>query len=189
MVLADFAPGAVVADLRQVHGGDVVVAAPGGSTPEADGLVTARPDLVLLVRSADCVPVLLADPGARVVGAAHCGRPGLAAGIVPQTVAAMRDLGATRLSAWIGPHVCGACYEVPVEMQAEVGAVVPESVSTTSWGTPALDIGAGVRAQLEAVGVDVDDISRCTRESEDLYSYRRDARDAGRQAGLIRLRP
>ena len=57
-------------------------------------LVTDRPDLVLLVRAADCVPVLLADPAAGVVGAAHAGRPGLAAGVVPRTVQAMRDLGA-----------------------------------------------------------------------------------------------
>jgi copper oxidase (laccase) domain-containing protein len=84
--------------------------------------------------------------------------------------------------------VCGACYEVPEEMQAEVGALVPESVATTSWGTPSLDIGAGVRAQLVAAGVEVRDVSRCTRESADLYSYRRDGAGAGRLAGLIRLR-
>jgi polyphenol oxidase len=83
--------------------------------------------------------------------------------------------------------VCGACYEVPAAMQEEVAAAVPSSRATTSWGTPALDLGAGVRAQLEERGVTVVDVSRCTRESADLYSHRRDGAGAGRHAGLIRL--
>jgi len=65
---------------------------------------------------------------------------------------------------------------------------VPAARATTSWGTPSLDIGAGVRAQLEERGVTVVDVSRCTRESADLYSYRRDGDRAGRLAGLVRLR-
>jgi copper oxidase (laccase) domain-containing protein len=100
----------------------------------------------------------------------------------------MRELGAATITAWIGPHVCGRCYEVPQHMQAEVGAAVPASIATTSWGTPSLDLGAGVRAQLASEGVSVHDVSRCTRETADLYSYRRDGARAGRLAGLIRLR-
>jgi YfiH family protein len=192
LVLADLAPGAALADLRQVHGATVHVVAgrptPAASPPEADGIVTAEPDVVLMVRAADCVPVLFADPTAGVVGAAHAGRLGLAAGVVPRTLERMRELGATEVTAWVGPHVCGSCYEVPAGLQAEVGALVPASVATTSWGTPALDLGAGVRAQLEQAGVRVVDVARCTRESADLYSFRRDGEQAGRLAGLIRLR-
>jgi copper oxidase (laccase) domain-containing protein len=84
--------------------------------------------------------------------------------------------------------VCGACYEVPAGLQQEVTAVVPTSRATTTWGTPSLDLGAGVRAQLAAAGVAVEDVSRCTRESEDLFSFRRDGERAGRHAGLVRLR-
>lgn len=190
-VLADFAPGAALADLHQVHGDTVHVVTrrttPGAAPPDADGIVTTEPDVVLMVRAADCVPVLFADPVAGVVGAAHAGRLGLAAGVVPRTVARMRELGATEVTAWVGPHVCGSCYEVPAALQAEVGAVVPASVATTSWGTPALDLGAGVRAQLEEAGVRVVDVARCTRESADLYSFRRDGEHAGRLAGLVRL--
>jgi YfiH family protein len=187
LLLADFAPADEVADLHQVHGAEVVVGGDHGARPQADGLVTSRSATTLLVRAADCVPVLLADPDARVVGAAHCGRPGLAAGVVPATVARMRELGAEAITAWVGPHVCGACYEVPAEMQADVGALVPAAVATTSWGTPSLDLGAGVMAQLAAAGVTAHDVSRCTRESADLYSYRRDGAHAGRLAGVIRI--
>jgi YfiH family protein len=189
-VLDDFAPGDQLADLHQVHGGEVDVVEERHSTgrPDADGIVTSQAGVVLMVRAADCVPVLLADGDAAVIGAAHCGRPGLAAEVVPATVRKMRDRGARSITAWIGPHVCGGCYEVPEGMQAEIGAAVPASVATTTWGTPSLDLGAGVRAQLMAEGVSVHDVSRCTRESADLYSYRRDAERAGRLAGLIRLR-
>ncbi len=191
LVMHDFAPDTEVADLSQVHGRDVVVAQPGAARPRADGIVSDRSDVTLLVRAADCVPVLLADPTSGVIGAAHAGRQGMALGVVPETVAALRRLGAEDLHAWIGPHVCGACYEVPAELRDEVAAVVPQAHATTSWGTPSVDLGAGIRAQLAVEGVQVHDsgaADRCTRESSDLYSYRRDGRASGRLAGLVRLR-
>jgi YfiH family protein len=189
-LLDDFAPDAELCDLVQVHGAAVTVVDPRSpvSRPEADALVTREPDVVLMVRVADCVPVLLHAPAAGAVAAVHCGRPGLLAGVVPRTLEGLRAWGEGVITAWIGPHVCGACYEVPAAMQEEVAHAVPAARATTSWGTPSLDLGAGVRAQLEAGGVDVVDVSRCTRESADLYSYRRDGAGAGRQAGLIRLR-
>ena len=173
--------------MHQVHGADVHrVAGPQDGVPVADALVTAVPELALVVRVADCVPVLLADRSTGVVGAAHAGRPGLVAGVVPRAVEAMRALGAGAVEAWVGPHVCGTCYEVPEAMREHVGALVPESVSQTSWGTPALDIGAGVRAQLAAAGVDpVREVARCTLEDDGLFSYRRQGRRSGRLAGLV----
>ncbi len=190
LVIEDFAPDLGVdriADLYQVHGARVVVAEP-GVRPEADGIVTTDPDTVLLVRAADCVPVLLADAGARVIGAAHAGRLGMALGVVPRVVATMRELGADEIRAWVGPAICGSCYEVPEALRDEVAEVEPGSRATTSWGTPALDVVAGVAAQLARAGVPAEQVGRCTRESSDLYSYRRDGDGAGRQAGLIRLR-
>lgn len=186
LLLADFADGAPYADLFQVHG-NIVAEGRCGVRPEADGIVTTERDLVLLVRTADCVPVLLADETAGVIGAAHAGRRGMAAGVVPETVARMRTLGAESITAWVGPYVCGGCYEVPDEMQAEVAEIEPAAKATTAWGTPSLDVGAGVLAQLARDGVEAVDASRCTRESEDLYSFRRDG--AGMSLGaLIRLR-
>ena len=200
VLMDDFAPGDGVeslAEIGQVHGNVVVLVGPEGPGHDVhghlhgigDGLVTAEPGVTLAVRAADCVPVLFADPEAGVIGACHCGRPGVVAGIVPATVAAMRELGATSITAWIGPHVCGRCYEVPQEMQDDVAAVEPATLATTSWGTPSVDVGAGVRAQLGREGVEIVDLSRCTIESPDLFSYRREGKLSGRQAGLIRRTP
>jgi YfiH family protein len=187
---APSAPTPAVVRMRQVHGSDVhvVTAADVDAPPTADGLVTAEPGTVLMVRVADCVPVLLADPTNGVVAAVHAGRPGLAGGVVPRAVDTMRSFGADRLRAWVGPHVCGACYEVPEQMRAEVAAIVPEAYAVTSWGTPSLDIGAGVLAQLAAAGVEAADVSRCTIEDENLFSYRRQGTASGRLAGLVWVR-
>ena len=172
-------PGGVVW-MNQVHGRDVaVVATPWGDgpVPAVDALVTTRTDLTLAVLTADCVPVLLADPSAGVVGAAHAGRPGLVAGVVPAAVETMITLGADpdRITAALGPSVCGKCYEVPAAMRDEVTAAVPEAYAETRWGTPAVDVSAGVRAQLARLGVRTHETPAvCTLESADHFSYRRD---------------
>ncbi|AYN41805.1 peptidoglycan editing factor PgeF [Streptomyces dangxiongensis] len=178
--------------MQQVHGADVVVVdAPWGGrpVPEADAVVTARRGLALAVLTADCVPVLLADPVAGVAAAAHAGRPGLVRGIVPAAVRAMVELGAVpdRIVARTGPAVCGRCYEVPEAMRAEVAAVEPAAHAETSWGTPAVDVSAGVHAQLAGLGVcDRAQSPVCTLESQDHFSYRRD-RTTGRLAGYVWL--
>ncbi|MEU7469714.1 peptidoglycan editing factor PgeF [Streptomyces sp. NPDC044984] len=178
--------------MNQVHGADaVVVDEPWGDrpVPEVDAIVTARRGLALAVLTADCVPVLLADPVAGVVAAAHAGRPGMIAGIVPAAVRAMTGLGAdpARIVARTGPAVCGRCYEVPEAMRDEVAAVESAAHAVTSWGTPAVDVGAGVHAQLERLGVrDRERSSVCTLESDDHFSYRRD-RTTGRLAGYVWL--
>ncbi|MFF8626924.1 peptidoglycan editing factor PgeF [Streptomyces werraensis] len=180
--------------MNQVHGADaVVVDEPWGDrpVPEVDAVVTARRGLVLAVLTADCVPVLLADPVAGVAAAAHAGRPGLVAGIVPAAVRAMTRLGAdpARIVARTGPAVCGRCYEVPEDMRAGVAAVEPAAGAETSWGTPAVDVVAGVHAQLERLGVSGAGRSPvCTRESDDHFSYRRD-RTTGRLASYVWLDP
>lgn len=186
-------PAPAVVCMHQVHGCDVAVVEaaprPGSALSQVDGLVTSTPGVVLAVRAADCVPILLADVETGVIAAAHAGRPGMVAGIVPAALAQMRARGAERIVAWLGPHVCGHCYEVPHQMRAEVAAVVPESYAETSWGTPAVDLGAGVRAQLEDAGAEIIGVGRCTFEDEDLYSYRRQGPESGRFAGLVWVRP
>ncbi len=154
---------------------------------EADALVTTSRRVAVAIRVADCVPVLFADPDAGVVGAAHAGRVGLAGGVLPATVAVLAGLGARRLAAWIGPHICGQCYEVPAQLQAEVSAVLPQAAATTSWGTPALDLGRAAAAQLQSLGCTVVRVDPCTRTTPTLHSYRRDGAAAGRQAAIAWL--
>ncbi|MFF5186390.1 peptidoglycan editing factor PgeF [Streptomyces sp. NPDC000345] len=184
-------PGDVVW-MNQVHGADVtVVDGPWGDepVPAVDAVVTVRRGLALAVLTADCTPVLLADPVAGVAAAAHAGRPGMVAGIVPAAVRAMVELGAepSRILARTGPAVCGRCYEVPEAMRAQVAAVEPGAHAETSWGTPAVDVTAGVHAQLARLGVrDREQSPVCTRESQDHFSYRRD-RATGRLAGYVWL--
>jgi YfiH family protein len=183
---------ALVVWMNQVHGPDVaVVDGPwlSAEIPSVDAVVTARRGLALAVLTADCTPVLLADPVAGIAAAAHAGRPGMVAGVVPAAVRAMVELGAEpeRIVARTGPAVCGRCYEVPDEMRAEVAAIEPAAYAETSWGTPAVDVTAGVHAQLERLGVcDRAQSPVCTLESDDHFSYRRD-RTTGRLAGYVWL--
>ncbi|MFT4296463.1 MAG: polyphenol oxidase family protein, partial [Micropruina sp.] len=116
---------------------------------------------------------------------AHAGRVGLAGGVLQATVASMRAAGAARIEAWIGPHICGRCYEVPAAMADQVEAVVPGSRSSTAAGTPGLDLGAGARGVLERLGVRVAEVGDCTLTTPALHSHRRDAAASGRQAGII----
>jgi YfiH family protein len=190
-VLADLAAatGGTPFVMHQVHGADLhVVAAddlPDEPVLEVDALVSTRDDVALMARAADCVPMLLASPEG-AVAAVHAGRRGMALGVVGTAIQRLRSLGASDLTAWVGPHICGRCYEVPAALQDEVAAIVPESRATTSWGTPALDLGAGVRAQLEAAGVtDVRVVDACTREDARWPSYRRDGDAALRFAGVV----
>lgn len=184
--------GVPILNAYQVHGNRVLTV-DAGSDPravaaeQADALVTTARRLGVAVRVADCVPVLFGDPEAGVVGAAHAGRVGLAAGVLAATVDRMAELGAGRITAWIGPHICGGCYEVPADLQAEFCHNHPAAAATTSWGTPSLDLGAAAEAQLTGLGCAVVRVDVCTRTTATLHSYRRDAGAAGRQAAMIWL--
>jgi YfiH family protein len=177
--------------MNQVHGREVTVVdgplRPGEAPPVADALVTREPGLGLVVLVADCVPVLLAARRSDVVGVVHAGRRGVENGVVAAAVAAMTELGARpdRTVAVVGPAVCGRCYEVPGEMAEQVVAVEPATRATSRSGRPALDLRAGVVAQLLAAGVEtVDTDPWCTAESTELYSHRRDG-VTGRFAGVV----
>lgn len=177
--------------MQQVHGDHVHrIEGPNGAViPETDALVTSQPGIALAVLTADCVPVLFADAAAGVVAGAHAGRVGAKLGIVPRTIDAMVAAGAQveRISAFLGPAVSGRHYEVPADMAADVEEALPGSRTTTSAGTPGLDLRAGIARQLAGLGVTAIDIDpRCTVEDSDLFSYRRAPR-TGRLASVIWL--
>ncbi|WP_175557275.1 polyphenol oxidase family protein [Raineyella antarctica] len=158
-----------------------------GEQPDGDALIAGpgMPGVALAVRAADCVPVILADPHRRVIGAAHAGRAGVLSDVVGATVAAMHDLGARDLVAWVGPHIHGECYEVPAGMAEAAAALVPATRATTRWGTPAIDLTAGVRSRLDELGIPVAYVGACTLTDSTLHSHRRDGAAAGRQLGLV----
>ncbi|MEP7034113.1 MAG: peptidoglycan editing factor PgeF [Dermatophilaceae bacterium] len=174
--------------MRQCQGSDVVVVdGPWtGEPPTADAIVTTSPHLALAVLVADCTPVMLVDQIAGVAAAVHAGRPGMMSGIIGRTVNVMTDLGARSIRAVVGPSVCGRCYEVPELMRADAATVSPASAAISWQGTPAIDVAAGVVEQLLSRSVDVRRIAGCSRESEELFSYRR-AHRTGRYAGVVRL--
>ncbi|WP_111765054.1 peptidoglycan editing factor PgeF [Nakamurella deserti] len=178
--------------MDQVHSATVAVVdatAASGPVPATDGLVTTAVGLGLAVLVADCVPVVAADPVAGVVGVAHAGRNGAAAGIAVRLVETMASVGASAadLEVLIGPSVCGRCYEVPPDMQAAVADLLPGSACDTRWGTTGLDLAAGLHRQLAGLGATVAVDGRCTVETPTLFSHRRGA-PTGRQAGLVWLR-
>jgi YfiH family protein len=179
--------------MEQVHGRNtVIVDGPRDAPVEVtDALVTAVPGIAPVVLVADCVPVLLADPEAGVVGAVHAGRVGARVGVVPAALQAMISAGASvdRVEVLLGPAVCGDCYEVPAAMRDDVEAHLPGSACQTRSGKPGLDLRAGLWRQLADVGVGKIGIDpRCTFEDRSLFSYRRNG-TTGRLAALTWVEP
>lgn len=177
-----------VAWMEQVHGrtATVVDGSETGPAEATDALVTAERGVAVAVLVADCVPILLADAEAGVVGAVHAGRVGARVGVVPAALEAMRSVGAEphRIEALLGPAICGDCYEVPANMAADVEKHVPGSACRTRKGTPGLDLRAGIWRQLADLGVAKIGVDpRCTVEDKTLFSYRRDG-TTGRLAGI-----
>jgi YfiH family protein len=178
-----------LAVMGAVHGAAVALVTEGGPVDGVDALVTTSHGVALLALAADCVPLVIADSTAGVIAAVHCGWRGLGAGVVPATVAVMRDLGAVTLEAVVGPAICAACYPVPADRVESLRRSLDHEVSDVACidagGRSFIDVRAGVTAQLAAQGIDSTQIAICTHESPDLFSYRRDA-VTGRQGMIIR---
>jgi len=178
---------------RQVHSTDVVTLAerPDPAVAiEADAMVTARDDLLLGILTADCAPVLLAEPEAGVIGAAHAGWKGAVGGIVPRTVTAMVALGAdpARIRAAIGPAISAANYEIGPELAAEIASRNPEAARHIA--VPAgkarehFDIPGLLAEQLFAAGVGlVGDLGLCTYAAPARFFSHRYATHQGHGTG------
>ncbi|WP_162784815.1 peptidoglycan editing factor PgeF [Paracoccus suum] len=168
--------------LSQVHSADVVIVTAQTDldalrTTRADAMVTTQPGIALGVLAADCQPVLLADPAAGVIGAAHAGWRGTQAGVLEATVAAMRDLGARDIRAVVGPCISQAAYEVGPEMMeafTDDDPALSRFFAGGPNGRPMLDLpGMGV-SRLRAAGGEAEWIGHCTySDPERFFSYRR----------------
>ena len=194
-------PGASLVGVYQVHGANcVTVAEPWGhdARPEADALVTDRPEILLSVVTADCAPVLLADRQAGVIGAAHAGWRGAEAGVTEATIAAMVKLGARieRIAAAIGPCIAQKNYEVGHEFAESLirgDAANERFFAEGPAGRPRFDLEAYVVARLAAAGVrTIEALGLDTYGDEArFYSFRRATHlgepDYGRQISMIGL--
>ena len=173
--------------LHQVHGAGVVrVTRPGdGAGTMADAAVTAEEGCAVAVLTADCAPVALASREG-VVGVAHAGWRGVAAGVIEATVAEMEALGATAIEAAVGPCIHAECYEFGPADLDDVAARLGDGVrATTAAGTPALNLPAAVRGALQRAGVaSIDDVGICTACSADHFSWRA-GKDLQRQATVV----
>jgi YfiH family protein len=194
-------PGSTLVTVHQVHSPDVVrvtAPLPLDIRPQADALVTDRPGLLIGVLTADCVPVLLADRQAGVIGAAHAGWKGAIAGVTDTTLAAMKALGAdrTRITAAIGPCIGRTSYEVSDDFADPFIAEDADNGRFFAAGRPGhllFDIAAYVAARLARAGVGrVDLMDEDTYAQPDrFFSFRRSCHKGepgyGRQISLIGL--
>ncbi|MFZ1468333.1 MAG: peptidoglycan editing factor PgeF [Paracoccaceae bacterium] len=190
---------AALISLNQVHSPDVVtLTGPVGTRPRADAMVTATPGVALGILTADCQPVLFADPRARVIGAAHAGWKGAVAGVLEATLDAMEALGATRAGtvAVIGPCISQAAYEVGPEFFDTFRDDDPDNTRFFANGTGdrmLFDLPGYGLHRLRAAGVgQAEWVGHCTYgDSQRFYSFRRTTHageaDYGRLISAIRL--
>ena len=184
--------GVPVAIVSQVHGADVYVVESLGDAPvqdlthqQADALVATQPGAAVGVRVADCVPICLATEDGAAVAAVHAGRRGLLVGVIGATVARLNEVTDAPVHAWVGPHICAQCYELPEDLAAETSRLLGIAPTHTRWGTPSLDLGGAAQRQLDAAGVTSEFAGGCTHEEASLHSYRRDGAAAGRLLGAV----
>ncbi len=171
--------------MNQVHGNRIaLIEQVTEEVPTADALVTGIPGISLAVMVADCIPLLLKSTES--VAAVHVGRRGLVNDITRKTLELMRDMGALKITAIIGPAICGVCYEVSEEIFSEVVSLHPSAASRTKAGSFALDLPAALRSVLSDEGIEIVDEFDCTVENNDYFSFRRDG-VTGRQVGVISL--
>lgn len=182
-----------IAAARQVHGSDLCFVADPGARPEADALATDDPAHMVMVRIADCVPVLLADRTGRCVAAVHAGWRGMVAGIIPSTLNAMCqrwNVEPQAMIAAVGPAISAAHFEVGEEVAAAFEqASLADALVRQPGDKPHVDLPAAARQQLLAAGLEpstIDHTDRCTfRDIEEFFSHRRDQGRTGRQVAII----
>jgi YfiH family protein len=197
---ATLAHGAILLTLYQVHGADAVtVSVPwGAERPRADAMVTNKPNLALGILTADCAPVLLADPEAGVIGAAHAGWKGALAGVTDATIVAMEGLGArrNRIAAAIGPCISQENYEVGSDFREEFVRRNGDNRRFFAEGREGhfhFDLQGYVNDRLRAANLmSIDPLRMCTYQSGNFFSFRRATHlresDYGRQVSAIVLK-
>ena len=196
-------PGSELMTVYQVHGTEVFHVTeklPIEERPEADAMVTATPNIVLGILTADCVPVLFSDPEARVVGAAHAGWKGLVVGVLENTIEAMIGLGASasNISAAVGPCIGQRHYEVDqafYDKFIEADGASKRYFATGNTDHYQFDLEGYAEHRLKQASLDHVDVLGldCYADKSRFYSFRRAKAEGaggyGRQISLIGLAP
>jgi len=165
------------------HGNLVNVVTQPGIAPAGDGLVTSRTGLALVALAADCVPFGLVDPVNRVIAVGHAGWRGVLANVMQSLLHEFITSGAqlNHTQAIIGPAICGNCYEVPIERVELFREVRPEAISSPRN----LDLTRGVVSVLAEQVTQVHELTGCTLENSELFSFRRAAGEPTGRGGLV----
>ncbi len=186
-------PAGNVASVHQIHSNKVIVADRPGQLADADALISNTPGLILAIRTADCLPILVADPRNKAIAAVHAGWRGIVQEILAETVQALSNRFGSRshdLLIAIGPGIGGCCYEVGPEVAAQFSGLLPDRKAE---GPAKIDLAEAAIRQLRRNGGNpgqIDPSGLCTRCLADLFhSYRRDGDVAGRMISAIWIRP
>jgi YfiH family protein len=193
-------PESALVGVHQIHSADVVTVEtpwPRHAAPRADAMVTRRPGICLGILTADCVPILFAEPEARVIGAAHAGWKGARGGVAEATVAAMVRLGAlpSRIRAGIGPAIRQPSYEVGAEFPGHFPGGEAFFRAAPRAGHFLFDLPGYVASRLSCLGLAaIADLGLDTAADEKrFFSYRRTCQrgepDYGRALSAIALAP
>ena len=189
----EIAPNSV-ATLKQIHSDRVLAATEAGRQGEGDALVTNRPGIALAIRTADCLPILMADPRNRAIAAVHAGWRGVASEIVPNTIETLQSQFGTHpedLVVAIGPGIGGCCFEVGPEVAVHFRKFFPE------WNGPPqrmrVDLVETTLRQLRRHGgtpgqIATSGLCSCCGDAKLFHSYRRDKAAAGRMVAQIAIR-
>ena len=185
--------------MRQIHSDKVVIV---DSTlhgfehpPECDALVTDKPNIPLMVMTADCTPVLLFDPVENVIAVAHAGRAGAIKAIVPKTIKKMQQHFRCKredILVVLGPSIQSCCYEVGEKIAKEVTEEGFGFAVVERKGRYYLEVNAIIHRQLQEIGIkqeNIEDLNICNAcENDTFFSYRADSQKTGRIAGVLMLK-
>lgn len=161
--------------MNQIHGSNVAWASPRQTFDDTDGLIIdldriKEDKAAACVMVADCIPLVLISTDKPRAAVVHVGRAGFMLNIAAKAVSKLDS----EAIAVLGPSICGSCYEVSEGLRAQAAEIAHEAASVTSWGTPAIDIRAGLVQQLRDAGVEeIQRVDRCTYEDDNYFSYRR----------------
>ena len=182
-IAKDLVSASEISVMNAEHGNKVHVVSDAGVAKPGDGLITEQAGLALVALAADCVPFGLVDPVNGLIAVGHAGWRGVLANVMQALVDEFVSTGAQlkHTQAVIGPAICAKCYEVPAERVEQFRNVRPEAIASIRN----LDLTAGVRSVLATQVTKIHEISGCTLESSDLFSYRRAAGEPTGRGGLV----